>query len=110
MELKSWERWKTNKAFDYINHRETFMKIMETESDSDDNIMSIYKNKWKDADAASYQMHSLGDEANLLKMLKSKMMLEKVIVNYEKKLIDIERRKKYGHSNNGYGSYSQYRY
>ena len=108
MELKSWERWKTNKAFDYMNHRETFLKIMETETDVHDNILDIYKSKWKDADAASYQMHEIGDEENMLKMLKSKMMLEKVIVSYEKKLIETERKKKYG--TGGYGSYTQYRY
>ena len=93
MELKSWERWKTNKAFDYMNHRETFLKIMESESDVHDNIMDIYKSKWKDADIASYQMHEAGDEENMLKYLKSKMMLEKVIVSYEKKLIETERKK-----------------
>ena len=51
-------------------------------------------------------MHEIGDEENMLKMLKSKMMLEKVIVSYEKKLIETERKKKYGTGSGGYGSYT----
>ena len=53
-------------------------------------------------------MHTIGDEENMLKQLKTKMMLEKVIVSYEKKLVELERRKKYQY--NGYGGYTNYRH
>ena len=46
MELKTYERWKANRPFDYVDHRSNFNRVMKAPPKDQDNILQMYKNKW----------------------------------------------------------------
>ena len=85
MELHSYEKYKANKPYNFQDHYDIFHNIMKT--DHETNIsMTFYKNKWYDVYKECLKLNKNGDDQKLQQRFKNKFMLEKVIINYYKKL------------------------